>query len=256
MPSDHRARPTMEARRSPASGWRTFWSTVCRSLAVSLLHDLPGRLSDGRSGRVIFVSHCLLNENVRYLGGATRLGAVDELVDAAQSGGVGFCQMPCPEQVAWGGVLKRRLLLAYGADRRHPRMMRLAPWFLAYTRWRYRRLARAVANDVADYCRSGYDVVGMVGVDGSPSCGVRCTLDVPRVLDVLAACDPSAIDTATFNDRVVLTNVVPGEGLFVSALRRELRRRRLDIPLFAHDLMGELQGVVTVSPELSRALVR
>jgi hypothetical protein len=28
------------------------------------------RLADARSNKVIFVSHCLLDENVRYLGGA------------------------------------------------------------------------------------------------------------------------------------------------------------------------------------------
>jgi hypothetical protein len=29
-------------------------------------------LSDARSGQVVFVSHCMLNQNVRYQGGATR----------------------------------------------------------------------------------------------------------------------------------------------------------------------------------------
>ena len=33
---------------------------------------LRGVLSDARSGRVMFVSHCMLNQNVRYQGGATR----------------------------------------------------------------------------------------------------------------------------------------------------------------------------------------
>jgi hypothetical protein len=33
------------------------------------------RLKDERSKRVIFVSHCWLNENTRYLGGAFRPGA-------------------------------------------------------------------------------------------------------------------------------------------------------------------------------------
>jgi len=68
------------------------------------------RMEDGRSNRVIFVSHCLLNENTRYLGGAFRRGCMDEIVDAFQQEGLGIYQMRCPEQLAWGGVLKRRLL--------------------------------------------------------------------------------------------------------------------------------------------------
>jgi hypothetical protein len=34
-------------------------------------------LSDARSGQVVFLTHCMLNQNVRYQGGATRPGAVE-----------------------------------------------------------------------------------------------------------------------------------------------------------------------------------
>ena len=34
------------------------------------LEQLQRALADKRSRRVVFVSHCILNENVRYLGGA------------------------------------------------------------------------------------------------------------------------------------------------------------------------------------------
>jgi uncharacterized protein YbbK (DUF523 family) len=74
------------------------------------------RLKDERSKRVIFVSHCVLNENTRYLGGAFRRGCVDELVDGFQQKGMGIYQMPCPEQRAWGGVLKRHMLPIYGSQ--------------------------------------------------------------------------------------------------------------------------------------------
>jgi predicted secreted protein len=60
------------------------------------------RLQDERSGRVVYVSHCLLNENTRYLGGAFRPGAVDEVVETYLRDGTGICQLPCPEQLAWG----------------------------------------------------------------------------------------------------------------------------------------------------------
>ncbi len=63
-------------------------------------HVLFEQLIDERSKRVIFVSHCLLNENTRYLGGAFRPGCMDELVDSFQQEGLGICQMHCPEQRA------------------------------------------------------------------------------------------------------------------------------------------------------------
>ena len=68
--------------------------------------QLLQRLKDARGNEVVFVSHCLLDENVRYLGGAFHSGAAPEMLPVVQSG-VGIYQMPCPEVRAWGGVLSR-----------------------------------------------------------------------------------------------------------------------------------------------------
>src|SRR5215510_5576289 len=83
------------------------------ALSVGRLRMLRSQLRDERSHRVVFLSHCLLNENTRYLGGAFRPGVVPEVVGPYLRDGIGICQMPCPEQLAWGGVLKRRLLILY-----------------------------------------------------------------------------------------------------------------------------------------------
>ena len=76
------------------------------------------QLADQRSQKVVFLSHCLLNENTRYLGGACRGGAIRELVESCLDSGLGIVQMPCPEQHAWGGVLNRRLLWFFGTEGR------------------------------------------------------------------------------------------------------------------------------------------
>ncbi len=61
------------------------------------------------------MSHCLLNENTHYLGGAFRSGDLDELVDGFQREGMGISQMGYPEQRACCGVLKRTHLPIYGS---------------------------------------------------------------------------------------------------------------------------------------------
>ena len=63
---------------------------------------LEKKLKDERSKKVIFVAHCILNENTRYLGGAFRKGCIDEIVDEIQRQGIGIVQMKCPEQKATG----------------------------------------------------------------------------------------------------------------------------------------------------------
>ena len=192
----------------------------------------------------MFVSHCLLNENVRDLGGAFHSGAVPEMLELLRSG-VGVYQMPCPEQRAWGGVLKRRMLFAYGLRgsplfRFRGALFRLFVW---HTRARYGRLAARVADDIEDYVRSGARVVGVVGIGGSPSCGVTTTLDLRRSFEIIAACPLARIDPDFVNDRAVAACRAPGEGLFIAALQRRLAKRGIDVPFVEYDLVAEMRGL-------------
>jgi hypothetical protein len=44
------------------------------------------------------------------------------------------------------------------------------------------------------------------------------------------------------NEKAVLACRRPGEGLFITGLDRELKRCRLTVPAFEHDLAAELRG--------------
>lgn len=203
------------------------------------------RLRDRRSGKVVFLSHCLLNENTRYLGGACRAGCVREIVAQCLDRGIGMVQMPCPEQDAWGGVLKTKMLALYGAKRERPLLHHLQrallPLYLLHYRWRCRALARRTAAAIADYLASGFAVLGVVAVDGSPSCGLRNTIDLRAACDAVAAVDRRVISTDEHN-ALLRRHVREGRGLFVAALARELSRHRLPVRLLAHDLFEELEG--------------
>ena len=202
------------------------------------------RLKDERSKRVIFVSHCLLNENTRYLGGAFRRGCIDELVESFQQEGLGIYQMRCPEQHAWGGVLKRRLLPFYGSKGTILYRLRhmLLPLFLCYTRWVYRRISKDVVRDIEDYVRSGFEVVGIVGVGGSPSCGVWKKLDLQCSLEAIAGCPVAKCDRRLVNEEAVAACLGDGEGLFIAAIQRQLQRKHLTVRWYEHELLDEIRG--------------
>lgn len=215
--------------------------------------DVQKKIVDRRSGRVIFVSHCLLNENVRYLGGACRPGPIGEYLEEWRSAGVGICQMPCPEQRAWGGVTKRFITPAFAARKSAlwP-LRRLAVLALvAFTKVRYRLIAHHVAGEIEDYQRSGYQVTGLVGVAASPSCGVGTTLDVGAWLDAVGQVELENLEASTVN-RAVITSARPGRGWFMTALVRRLENRGIvPPPLLEHDLLAEL---ATVSDPVSQAV--
>jgi uncharacterized protein YbbK (DUF523 family) len=192
----------------------------------------------------VFVSHCLLNQNVRYLGGAFRPAAVDEVIEVFRRDCVGICQLHCPEEAAWGGVLKRVMLAMVGSRGtiryalRRP-LMALFGW---YTRIVYRRLAAAAGRQIADYVRSGFEVVGVVGVAYSPSCGVVRSLDLKGALDAIADVPLAALTRSVMNERVVAANAIRGQGWFIAALSRWLARRRISVPFFEIDPTPAVQG--------------
>jgi predicted secreted protein len=206
--------------------------------------QLLERLVDARGNRVVFLSHCMLDENVRYLGGAFHPGAVPDVLPLIRDG-VGICQMPCPEMRAWGGVHKPAMLLAYGLRDTPLYRFRRMPFrlFVLYTRYRYRRLARQVANEIKRYGDAGIVIAGVVGIGGSPSCGVHTSMDLDRAFECVAACPFAAIGRQLINDDVLIGCRSAGEGLFVRSLRRRLRRLRIDVPFLEHDLIAEMRGI-------------
>jgi len=113
---------------------------------------------DARSKRVILLAHCLLNQNSVVVGKARRPGPVKEVLELLSDAGIGIVQLPCPELTYYG--LRRFWAVKEQFDN---------PGFRSHCR----RLAEEVAAIVQEYIRNGYEVLGVVGVNGSPSCGVN-----------------------------------------------------------------------------------
>ena len=129
------------------------------------------------------------------------------------------------------------MLRMYG----HPRAAALAGIARFYSRFVFRQIARRVASEVADYVDEGFTVVGIIGVDGSPSCGVATTVNLAGSLRDIADTNPQEV-TIDEQNALVRRYLEPGAGSFIEQLQRQLIRRSVVVPFFAHDLMGELDG--------------
>ena len=178
---------------------------------------------DGRSQKVAFLAHCLLNQNAISDGTAVRPAGFPEMVSYLLEHGVGIVQLPCPE------------LLCLGLDRGDPQGAE-RPVVVENTRIRRamaqaepsRRLARLVADTMAqllEYRRYGFQVVGILGANRSPCCGV---------------------DTTSQDDQEV-----PGMGVFLEALSRRLEEVGWKIPMVG--FRGTDDAVETVQRLLERA---
>jgi len=209
----------------------------------SVVRILSEKLRDERSRKVVFVSHCILNENTRYLGGAFRKGCVDEVVDCLRAMEVGIVQMPCPERECWGGVLRKDIVRAYGSKgtfsyRIYDALLDLWIWNI---KRKYRGLAKKVVEEIRDYKDSGFEVIGIVGIDGSPSCGVNQTLDMKTLFERVSEKDVGSL-TREENNQLVTESLTDGKGYFVQELQDGLRKWNLNTRFYAHSLSGEMKG--------------
>ena len=158
---------------------------------------------DARSKRIVLVAHCILNQNAISDGTAQFPGADAAVVRRLLEAGVGIVQLPCPE------------LNCLGLDRGDPRggerhvleentrireaMERTAPARILSS------LVEHVAFAVEEYRRHGFAIVGLIGIDRSPSCGV--------------------------NTMSRFVKEQPGRGVFVDALRNEFSARGLHVDM-------------------------
>ena len=178
---------------------------------------------DGRSQKVAFLAHCLLNQNAISDGTAVRPAGFPEMVSYLLEHGVGIVQLPCPE------------LLCLGLDREDPQGAE-RPVVVENTRIRRamaqaepsRRLAQLVEDTMTqllEYRRYGFQVVGILGANRSPCCGV---------------------DTTSQDDQEV-----PGMGVFLEALSHRLEEVGWQIPMVG--FRGTDDAVETVQRLLERA---
>ena len=158
--------------------------------------------TDGRSKRVLFLAHCALNQNAISDGTADYPGAHGDLLRMLLEEGVGLVQLPCPE------------LRCLGLDRGDPRGG-ARPVVVENTRIRG-EMSRPAAQEKLDglveevlcqareYQKHGFRLVGVVGMNRSPCCGVESTSREDREL--------------------------PGQGVFMEKLLAAFRAEGMEVP--------------------------
>jgi len=156
---------------------------------------------DKRSKYIVFVAHCILNQNSISDGTAIYPGSITEIMELLCSYNVGVVQMPCPELMClgldWGNLSEHNLPVAEENTRIRTKMSQK---FMAS---RIQQLVHYIDFQIKEYHKYGFEILGIVGINRSPSCGV---------------------DTTSKNNQET-----EGEGIFIEALRNELKTDMIHI---------------------------
>lgn len=114
---------------------------------------------DKRSKKVVFVAHCLINQNARCNNSGNFPAAIPLIPEYLLENKIGIAQYPCPE-LGCLGLGREGLIydqLSSVACRRY-----------------LRSLARDIVYQISQYRKHGFKVPAVLGIDCSPSCGVNC----------------------------------------------------------------------------------
>lgn len=114
-------------------------------------------MEDKRSKKVAVVAHCLLNQNAKVNGFAFFPAMIKQLIDILHKNDFGVIQLPCPETIFSG--TRRWWYVREQYD---------TPGYRSHCR----RMLDPIVSQIVEYQKEGYKVV-IIGLDGSPSCGVR-----------------------------------------------------------------------------------
>ncbi len=148
-----------------------------------------------RSKKVVFVAHPILNQNSVALGKERAAGAVKEVVEILVGNGVGIVQIPCPELECFG--LERRPKLKEALDNKIYRAL-------------CKKHALQILSQIEAYLKKNYQVLGILGVEFSPTYGVH------------------QIENGARN--------VPGKGIFIEELEEEMKKKRFQVPIVGMNL--------------------
>lgn len=201
--------------------------------------------TDKRKGKIVYVSQCILNQNLRFPGIAVAAGACTEVVELFLRSGIGIEPIPCLERLGWGGVSRKDyfryqpLILKYA----HTRLFGLIKPVITLWLYRYRLLctreARKIVRQIADYIQSGYSVIGIVAVNDSPTDGVTKTIDLSRAALRLAS---MGVSRELMNNpnleamRKILEELCEeGTGIFIAGLKKELKRKKIPVRIVGYD---------------------
>ncbi len=162
-----------------------------------------------RSKEIVVLAHCILNSNAKVKPLAKYRGVLTEIVGEFIKNGTGLIQLPCPESTYLG--MNRWGMSKDQYD--HP----------SY-RSHCRKLLIPYVNQIETFLKSGYAIKGVIGVNGSPSCGLSLT-PIGLKGGVIVPGEEPFCDVKYVNE----------SGIFMEEFKEVLSKRKIDLNFMAID---------------------
>ncbi|WP_300276290.1 CD3072 family TudS-related putative desulfidase [Peptacetobacter sp.] len=161
---------------------------------------------------IILVSHCMLNifSKVENFGEEEgREDARKKIIKTIIDNEIGIIQLPCPE------------LIMYGSKRwGHVKDQFDTPYF----RNTCKKELETYILQIEEYINNGYNIIGILGIDGSPSCGINLTCRGNWKGEI--GSNPNLKDT------INTISYTKEMGVMMEELKKLIKEKNIDIDMF------------------------
>lgn len=165
-----------------------------------------------RSKKIAIISHCIINQNSVVKGEYKDINIFFPFIKKLFEENIGILQLPCPETECYG-------LRRWGHVKEQ------------FDNCGYRKYVEKIINSFVDiikeYINNGYEIVGIYGIAGSPSCGVNLTCSANWEGEISLYKDKE--------DIVSRVKMINESGIFMEIFKSILDKNKINIPFYDID---------------------
>lgn len=168
--------------------------------------------------KILLVSHCIINGSSKvesFTKNTDREEARKKILRLIIDEDIDIIQLPCPE------------ILIYGVNRwGHVREQFDTPHFRSICR----KELLVYIHQIQEYISKGYEIIGILGIDGSPSCGVDLTCSADWGGEI--GSNPK------LNDTINSLRYINDRGIFMEELENMLEKNNINIKMLGFSLQN------------------
>ncbi len=165
-----------------------------------------------RSKKIAIISHCIINQNSVVKGEYKDINIFFPFIKKLFEENIGILQLPCPETECYG-------LRRWGHVKEQ------------FDNCGYRKYVEKIVNSFVDiikeYINNEYEIVGIYGIAGSPSCGVNLTCSANWEGEISLYKDKE--------DIVSRIKIINESGIFMEIFKSVLDKNKINIPFYDVD---------------------
>lgn len=165
-----------------------------------------------RSKKIAIISHCIINQNSVVKGEYKDMNIFFPFIKKLFEENIGILQLPCPETECYG-------LRRWGHVKEQ------------FDNCGYRKYVEKIVNSFVDiikeYINNEYEIVGIYGIAGSPSCGVNLTCSANWEGEISLYKDKE--------DIVSRVKMINESGIFMEIFKSVLDKNKINIPFYDVD---------------------